>query len=104
MDFKYKNLIYFTICEIMLDNLVKTNYTTLTNMCVNIYNNLSNGLMIDKKLRILIDEIIVELKNKYYISDSESIAHISDFIIDKEWVNNIKLVKVFKMLSKNKYK
>ena len=37
MDFKYKNLIYFTICEIMLDNLVKTNYTTLTNMCVNIY-------------------------------------------------------------------
>lgn len=104
MDFKYKNLIYFTICEIMLDNLVKTNYTTLTNMCVNIHNNLSNGLMVDKKLKILIDEIIVGLKNKYYISDSESITYISDFIVDKEWVNNIKLVKVFKMLSKNKYK
>jgi len=100
---RYDNLIYYTICENLYNNINKTNYTSFVNMCNNLYYLTVGSRPLSTELYNLLTLSSNNINLFYGLNDADTINYINNFIRNKMWVKYYECVRVLKNYTKNSY-
>ena len=100
---RYDNLIYYTICETLYNNINKTNYTSFINMCNNLYYLTIGSKTLSTELYDLLTVSSNNINLFYGLNDVDAIDYINNFIRNKMWTKHYKCVRILKNYTKNSY-
>lgn len=103
MKENYDNLIYYTICENLYNNINKTNYSSFVNMCNNLYYLTIGSRPLSTELNNLVTLSLNNINLFYGLKDVETINYINNFITNKMWTTHYECVRVLKNYTKNSY-
>ena len=104
MEKDYQELIHYSLCESLYDNMRKlTNYTTFTNMCSNIKDYINSDFPIPSELYKLTMTSVNEISELYGINKNESTEHMLNFFKEEIYLKYYKIVNVIKTNCKNSH-
>lgn len=93
---KYKNLIRYTITEIIYEELGKTNYKSFNNLCINIGNSITKAIKTNRDEYLILTRIVNEL-SLIYDENSENITtYLEEFFKNEDWKIDIDFVRTIK--------
>jgi hypothetical protein len=93
----YDNLIYYTICENLYNNINKTNYTSFINMCNNLHYLTVASKPLSTELYDLLTLTLDNINLFYGLNDVDTINYINIFIKNKLWGKHYKCVRMLKL-------
>lgn len=93
---EYEHLIYYTICDVLYDNLKKTNYSTLNSLCKSIYTAIIHDVSIGTEEYKILALLLNEISKLYGLSDDESIIIVRKFFKEQMWLVYGEIVGVMK--------
>jgi len=100
---EYENLIYYSICEVLYDEMKNTNFSTYSNMCKTIKVNVLHGEPLSSEEYKLITKTMSEISFLYGLDNDNIIHFITNFLKNDKWELFIDVVVVLKTFSKNSY-
>lgn len=102
MNDGFKELVYYSLCESLYDNMRKfTNYTTFINMCSNIKNYINSDFPIPGELNIVIKSTTSYVSYLYGIKEEETKEYLIYFLDNDVYLRYHKIVSVIKANCKN---
>lgn len=96
MSTKYDNLIYYSICECLYENMGETKYSTFRNMCNGIGENLNNGLNLTIEQYNAISKAMYTLDIIYHEDKNVMGDYVRKFFEEEIWKKYMKPVTVLK--------
>lgn len=104
MEKDYKELIYYSLCESLYENMRKlTNYTTFINMCSNIKNYINSDFPISGELNKITKKSVNDISELYGLDKKECVEHMLNFFKDEVYLKYYKIVNIIKRNSKNSH-
>lgn len=92
MNSKYDNLIYYSICENLYENMKITKYSTFTNMCNDIRYNINNDLKLTSEQYKVLQKTLETLNIVYNEHEDKMLKYVKFFFNQKIWKKYMKII------------
>ena len=100
---EYDNLIYYSICEVLFDEVKKTNFSTLNSLCKTINTNITYGNAFSTEEYKSLANTMSEISFLYGLDDNETVELVNAFFKNEMWTLYGDIVAIFKLQLKNSY-
>jgi replication initiation and membrane attachment protein DnaB len=97
---KLDNKIYYSICEVTVELMKETDFTTHKSFCGNFKDSLNTGALSDKQKKFVIN-ITKKLEKIYSLTIEEIASYIVNYFIEQEYLKFEKSIKLFNDAFKN---
>jgi hypothetical protein len=99
----YDNLVYFTITEILYDQMKSTNFGSFGNMCNTININITHGEPLSSEEYRVVANTMSEISYLYQLSDDDTVNYLNHYFKKEIWNLMIDIVVKYKFFAKNSY-